>query len=88
MGIKNPVIDSVIEKLIMSETYDKLITHTRALDRILLWNHYMIPMYFSSSDRVAYWNRFGMTNIIPNNGVVTGSWWIDINKDNHIQTLR
>ena len=88
MGIKNPVIDSVIEKLIMSETYDKLITHTRALDRILLWNHYMIPMYFSSSDRVAYWNRFGMTNIIPNNGVVIGSWWIDINKDNHIQTLR
>jgi len=81
MGIADPAIDDLVELLIAAPDRESLITRTRALDRVLLWNFFMIPMYHGATDRLAYWNRFGLPDIIPKQGVVPGAWWVDPEKD-------
>ena len=81
MGISDPAIDTLIETLIASPDRAALITRTRALDRVLLWNHFIIPMYHGKTDRLVYWNRFGIPEFIPDRGVNPAVWWIDPEKD-------
>jgi len=50
---------------------------TRALDRVLLWGHYVIPNWYIATDRIAYWNKFGKPAVVPKNGVQIDAWWID-----------
>jgi microcin C transport system substrate-binding protein len=54
-----------------------LVTRTHALDRVLLWGHYVIPHWYLSYDWVAYWDKFGMPAVIPAQGFQFGAWWID-----------
>ena len=54
---------------------------SRALDRVLTWNHYLIPQWHTQSDRVAWWDRFGRPAIKPKYGVGFFSWWVDNAKD-------
>ena len=49
----------------------------RAMDRVLLWGHYFVPLYYLQGDRVAYWNRFGRPEVTPLYGVVIDAWWED-----------
>jgi len=81
MGITDPAIDELVELLIAAPDRESLITRTRALDRVLLWNFFMIPMFHSETDRLAYWNRFGLPDIIPKQGVTSSTWWVDPEKD-------
>ena len=53
---------------------------TRALDRVLLWGHYMIPHWHIQSFRVAYWNKFSHPEIAPRYGLPPIGWWIDREK--------
>ncbi|MCB2107426.1 MAG: ABC transporter substrate-binding protein, partial [Rhodobacteraceae bacterium] len=76
-GIKNPVIDEIIEDLIRAPTRDDLVAHTRALDRVLLWNHYAVPELSVPVTRYAYWNRFGYPAVTPLRGVDLSTWWFD-----------
>lgn len=77
-GIKNPVIDALIDKIIYAKDRDELVALTRALDRILLWNYYTIPQYYQATLRYAYWNKFGIPEKQPEYvGVDLESWWID-----------
>ena len=76
MGIRNPAVDDLIEKIIAAPNRKDLITVTRALDRVLLWNHYVIPQWHTGFDRVAYWNRFGIPKH-PRYGYDVMSWWAD-----------
>jgi microcin C transport system substrate-binding protein len=76
IGIKNPVIDELIEKIIDAKDRETLVTATRALDRVLLWNHYVIPQWHARVDRLAYWDKFGVP-AHPKYGVDSMSWWID-----------
>ena len=85
IGIKDPAIDQLIEALIASPDRETLVARTRALDRALLWGHYLIPMYHIEVDRIAYWDRFGIPETIPMNGVTTDVWWIDPEKDAALQ---
>ena len=81
-GIKNPVVDALIEKAIAAREADELQTAVRALDRVLLWNHYVIPTYYNDEAWVAYWNRFGRPERSP--VYATGFprvWWVDREKD-------
>lgn len=80
-GISDPAIDALIEALIASPDRETLVARTRALDRALLWGFYMIPMYHIETDRIAYWDRFGVPEEIPMMGVSTDVWWIDADKD-------
>lgn len=75
-GIKNPVVDALAEKLIGSPDRESLVTRTRALDRVLLWNHYVIPNWHLDRFRVAYWNKFGRPENNPPYGLpIEDTWW-------------
>jgi microcin C transport system substrate-binding protein len=80
IGIKNPAVDALIEKIVDARDRDSLVTATRALDRVLLWNHYVIPQWHVQIDRIAYWDKFGIPKL-PKYGADTMSWWIDPAKE-------
>jgi microcin C transport system substrate-binding protein len=77
IGIQDPVVDALIEQLIQAATREDLVTATRALDRVLLWGHYVIPHWHSRSFRVALWDKFGRPEITPPYGLELFSWWVD-----------
>ncbi len=80
-GIKDPVVDALVDKIIFAEDRDELVAATRALDRVLLWNYYMIPQYFQPTLRMAYWDKFGIPEEQPDYlGIDPDSWWIDPEK--------
>jgi len=76
-GIKDPVVDELIERLIAAPTREALVAQTRALDRVLLWGHYVIPNWHIRVQRILYWDKFGRPAITPKNGTSTNYWWID-----------
>ncbi len=92
-GIKNPVVDALVEQIVAAESLEKLQITTRALDRVLLWNHYVIPQFYNAEHRIAYWNRFGQPETLPRyisysaSGFPTG-WWIDPALDNRLDLDR
>ena len=75
MGIKNPNVDYLIQKLIETEDNDLYTAYVKALDRVLLFNHYVIFNWYSSSDRIAYWDKFEFPQN-TNTGIDTNTWWI------------
>ncbi|APH74361.1 extracellular solute-binding protein [Aquibium oceanicum] len=81
-GIKNEVVDALIDKIIMAADREELVAATRALDRVLLWNYYAVPQYFQPTMRYAYWDKFGIPEEQPDYlGIDTFSWWIDPQKE-------
>ncbi|GAH98339.1 unnamed protein product [marine sediment metagenome] len=56
---------------------ESLIHRTRALDRVLLWGHYIIPQWHISNYRVAYWDKFATPKIRPKYSLGLNSWWIN-----------
>ncbi len=78
-GINSPAVDALIEKLISAKNREELTTAIHALDRVLLWGHYVVPLYHSNKDRIAYWDFFEYPEEIPLYGIVIESWWV--NKD-------
>ena len=77
-GIKNPAIDHLIEQLIFAKSRAELVAATRALDRVLLWNHYVVPMWHVPYERVARWDRFGRPEKLPDYSTGFPSiWWWD-----------
>ena len=76
-GVKDPVIDQIVELLIQSPDRPTLTARVKALDRVLLWGYYGVPGWHSKTSRVAYWNKFGMPDIKPKDGVGFSTWWVD-----------
>ena len=84
-GVNSPVVDSLIETLIGAKTREELTTAIHALDRVLLWGHYVIPLYHSNTDRIAYWNFLEFPDEIPLYGLVIESWWANSEKASKLQ---
>ena len=80
VGIRNQAVDALIEKLIAAPDRARLVSATRALDRVLLWNHYVIPQWHIRFDRIAYWDKFGKPAQSPKYGNDFFSWWVDADK--------
>jgi len=81
-GISDPIVDRLIEGLINAPDRPTLIDWTRALDRVLLWGHYMVPHWFLADTWLAYWNRFGQPPVMPAYGLpFLTTWWIDPQKN-------
>jgi len=82
IGIKNPAIDRLIERLIFAKDRDDLVAATKALDRVLLWNHYVVPQWNYPKVRTARWDRFGRPAELPKYGqsAFPGIWWYDADK--------
>lgn len=81
IGIKDTAIDALVENIATAPDRQRLITATRALDRVLLWNHFVIPQWHIRSFRLAWWDRFGQPAQKPAYGIGFFSWWIDPAKD-------
>ncbi|MEE8204381.1 MAG: extracellular solute-binding protein [Alphaproteobacteria bacterium] len=77
IGIKDPVIDALIDEVIMAPDRERLVVATRALDRALLWGHYLIPNWHLRYERIAFWDKFGRTGAVPKYGTDIYAWWID-----------
>jgi microcin C transport system substrate-binding protein len=77
IGLKDPVVDELIELLIAAPDRASLVTRTHALDRVLQWGHWVIPQWHIGYDRVIYWNKFGRPTVTPEQGVQFDTWWVD-----------
>ena len=76
IGVKDPVVDVLIEEIISAQTRDDLVAACRALDRVLLWSHYVVPQWHINKHRLAYWNKFEQPAIAPIYGDVGFyTWW-------------
>jgi microcin C transport system substrate-binding protein len=81
-GIKNPAVDKLIERVIYAKGRDDLVAATKALDRVLLWNHYVVPQWTYTKVRTARWDRFGRPAELPKYGQsgFPFIWWYDADK--------
>jgi microcin C transport system substrate-binding protein len=78
IGIRNPAIDKLIDKIILAKDRDDLIAATRALDRVLLWNYYLVPQWHIPFDRLAMWDMFRHPEKLPSrNPSFLRVWWYD-----------
>jgi microcin C transport system substrate-binding protein len=82
VGIKNPAVDALIEKLIFANSRDELVAACKALDRVLLWNHYVVPQWTYGKARTVRWDRFGRPDTMPKygNSAFPAIWWWDAAK--------
>ncbi len=80
-GIANPAIDKLIDRIIFAKDREELIAATRAMDRVLLWNYYVVPQWFLPFERTARWDRFGRPEKLPEFDIGFPSiWWWDEKK--------
>ena len=79
-GIKNPVVDDLVQRINRAQTLEQLAPAARALDRVLLWNHYVIPHWYMSAWRVVYWNKFGRPKQTPAYNICLECWWSEPQK--------
>lgn len=81
IGIKDPVVDALIAGLVAAPTREDLAAHAKALDRVLLSGHYVIPNWHTDHYRVAYWDKFGRPEVTAPYGLgVPETWWQDAEK--------
>jgi microcin C transport system substrate-binding protein len=82
VGIKNPAVDALIDRVIFTKSRADLVAATRALDRVLLWNQYVVPLFTDDRLRAARWDRFGKPDPLPNYGgaAFPAVWWWDAEK--------
>lgn len=74
-GIKSKIIDALCEKVATAQDRTHLTTAVHALDRVLLWGYYTIPLYHTNKIYLAYWNKFGHPEIKPDVGIYFSHWW-------------
>ena len=79
-GIRNPAVDGLIDLMTKARERDAFVDIVRAMDRVLLWGHYFIPLYHLEDDGVAYWDKFGRPDVTPLYGIVVETWWEDPDK--------
>ncbi|WP_342242935.1 extracellular solute-binding protein [Pseudomonas sp. OTU5201] len=75
IGLRDPAIDKLVEGLIRADSRKSLVVHARALDRVLLWGHYVVPNYYVDTWRVAYWNHFQRPETTPLYDYSLMTWW-------------
>jgi microcin C transport system substrate-binding protein len=82
VGIRNPAVDALIDRIIFAKDRAELVAATHALDRVLLWNYYVVPQWTYGKARTARWDRFGHPDNMPKYGVTAFPtiWWWDAGK--------
>lgn len=75
-GVKNPVVDALLVSLTTAKDLPSLQAAGRALDRVLMWEHYVIPNWHSGVFRVAYWDKFGTPKVAPRYNLGFYTWWV------------
>ncbi|WP_372398061.1 extracellular solute-binding protein [Azospirillum sp. HJ39] len=76
-GIRDPVVDALARSIAAATTRAELVGRVRALDRVLLWGHYMVPLFHSPVDRIARWSRLHRPDVTPLYGPMIETWWVE-----------
>ncbi len=79
-NIRHPVVDALVEHAEGASSFETLVTATRALDRVLLWNFYNIPLNGIDESRFFYWDKFGRPKLEHTAGYgwpFVDGWWSD-----------
>jgi len=77
-NVTDPVVDAIIDGIDKNqENAEELLAYGRALDRLLLWNYYIIPQWNVSAFRIAYWDKFSRPTQRPLYSLGLDSWWVD-----------
>ncbi|ODM73583.1 hypothetical protein BLN97_38450 [Bradyrhizobium elkanii] len=81
-GIKNPAVDAIIERIIFANSRADQVAAAKALDRVLLWNFYLVPHFNYDKQRYVYWDRFSHPDPLPKYAVsgFPNLWWYDADK--------
>jgi microcin C transport system substrate-binding protein len=78
LGVKNPAIDALNERVVFAKDRAELVAATKALDRVLLWNYYSVLLFHNPEQWIAYWDRFGRPAKLPSQAAsFTQVWWLD-----------
>lgn len=77
IGLRDPVIDDLVDTLIAADSREALDTAARALDRVLRWGFYVIPQWHLGHTRFALWDKFGWQEPFPEYGLDLHAWWVD-----------
>jgi microcin C transport system substrate-binding protein len=87
-GIKNPAVDALVDRVIFAKSRAELEAATKALDRVLLWNHYVVPQWTYGKVRSVRWDRFNRPETLPKygNGAFPTVWWWDAAKASKVGT--
>jgi microcin C transport system substrate-binding protein len=80
-GIKDPVVDRLIDLVIQASDRPSLVARTRALDRVLLWGYYVVPHWHIRAFRVVYWDKFARPAVSPKYALGFDTWWVDAQKE-------
>lgn len=79
IGIKDAAIDEIIDLIINAPDREQLVARCKALDRILLHHHFVVPSWHLATDRMIYWDKFGVSP--PHRrGTSWLTWWYDAGK--------
>ena len=77
-GIRDPIVDALIETVIEAGSRAELVTAARALDRVLMWGYYVVPHWYKGSHNIAYWDKFGRPAVKPRYALgVIDTWWVN-----------
>ncbi|MCY3767863.1 MAG: extracellular solute-binding protein [Gammaproteobacteria bacterium] len=87
-GLCHPVVDALVERLIVSRTRKELIAVTRALDRVLLWQNFMVPNWHLPANRILWWDKFERPETPLRNGVDLSRWWVSEAKAEQLAEAR
>jgi microcin C transport system substrate-binding protein len=88
-GIRDPVVDDLVEHIVSAKSRDELRAATRALDRVLMWGWYVVPNWYSGTVKLGYWDRFARPAVKPAYDVgLIETWWIDQAKDKALNLSR
>ncbi|MDO8330817.1 MAG: extracellular solute-binding protein [Fluviicoccus sp.] len=87
-GIKSAAVDALVDRIVGARTREELVTATRALDRVLLWNHLVIPQYHNRSYRIAYWDYLEQPAVKPKYSPGLDFWWANAAKQARIRAAQ
>ncbi|MEP4378018.1 MAG: extracellular solute-binding protein [Alphaproteobacteria bacterium] len=76
-GVSDPAVDAMIAALGAARDRAELVAAARALDRILMWNHYVMPLYHDAGQRIAYWTRIRRPATVPVYGLRLETLWFE-----------
>ncbi|WP_414653812.1 extracellular solute-binding protein [Hyphomicrobium sp.] len=75
-GVKNPAADAMIAAMLAAESNEDFVSAVRALDRVLLSGHYVIPLFYPPAQWIASWKRLTHPGQTPISGFNLDTWWV------------
>ncbi|UYG09610.1 extracellular solute-binding protein [Halomonas sp. M4R1S46] len=86
IGLQDPVIDALVDRLIAADSREALDTAAQALDRVLRWGFYVIPQWHLDTTRIALWDKFGWQEPFPHYNLDLDAWWVDPDRAAEIES--